>query len=186
MGAEADGAGIRRESLIRLIGKRRRLLPNRRRIGSSPTQSLLNLHNDRNSEAGAAGSVELKLGGSDACEGERGGGSECGIDTCLPRGTKRKLTQRTLLQFNFSANANHSSKEACARKGSSPTSPEDDVVCKIDPNLASCSMVDETESFASGSLSDYGGKECRFLRPYGIGSTLQNDRDDYSEEHNVP
>ncbi|GAB2221999.1 hypothetical protein Droror1_Dr00013196 [Drosera rotundifolia] len=191
-----------RESLIRLIGKRRRYLSNRRRIRSSPTQSSLSLFNDRNSEAGAANRVESELRGS--CEigaevnlelvtcpvcGNRVSGEQyrlnSHLDTCLPRGTKRKLTQRSLLQFNFSADGSRSSKASSARKASSPTSPGDDVVYKNDVPLASCSMVDRTESLASGLLVDYGGKECRFLKPYGIDSIMHNDRDDSSKEHNV-
>lgn len=191
-----------RESLIRLIGKRRRFLSNRSRIRSSPTQSSLSLFNDRNSEAGAANRVESELRGScgigaevnvelvtcPVC-GNRVSGEQyrlnSHLDTCLPRGTKRKLTQRSLLQFNFSADGSRSSKASSARKASSPTSPGDDVVYKNDVPLASCSMVDRTESLASGLLVDYGGKECRFLKPYGIDSIMHNDRDDSLKEHNV-
>ncbi|XP_028059433.1 fanconi-associated nuclease 1 homolog isoform X2 [Camellia sinensis] len=114
-----------RESLIRLIGKRRRFLPNRQSLLSTPHQGFLNLcegKNGGNMTLSGEGSSEQGLdGGSDnktvvemcaprdwvtcpVC-----GNTVCGedyminshLDTCLARGTKRKLKQRTLLQLNF-------------------------------------------------------------------------------------
>ncbi|XP_010069382.2 fanconi-associated nuclease 1 homolog isoform X1 [Eucalyptus grandis] len=123
-----------RESLVRLIGKRRRFLPNRHSLLSSASafQSCLNLGTD---EGGKIVSLEGREGLSfparevkdlgDGVEngecasktpasdwvtcpvcGKRVRGGDYGInlhlDTCLTRGTKRKVTQRTLLQLNFS------------------------------------------------------------------------------------
>ncbi|KAH7565058.1 hypothetical protein JRO89_XS09G0122100 [Xanthoceras sorbifolium] len=93
-----------RESLIRLIGKRRRFLPNRHSLLSSPIQSSLNLCFDKNGAANAIPSSPLitcpvcaiNVPADDSVINSH-------LDACLSRGTKRKLSQRTLLQFNFSA-----------------------------------------------------------------------------------
>ncbi|KAI7727989.1 hypothetical protein M8C21_006056 [Ambrosia artemisiifolia] len=109
-----------RESLIRLIGKRRRFLPNRQSILSDPIQGFeicSSLVKDENEVITALEERSDKLVGSSGS----GSGSDmvtcpvCGnkvrgeeyminshLDACLTRGTKRKLSQRTLLQFNFS------------------------------------------------------------------------------------
>ncbi|GMP55316.1 hypothetical protein CsSME_00020169 [Camellia sinensis var. sinensis] len=111
-----------RESLIRLIGKRRRFLPNRQSLLSTPLQALsLSLSLPPSTMIGEGSSEQGLDGGSDnktvvemcaprdwvtcpVC-----GNTVCGedyminshLDTCLARGTKRKLKQRTLLQLNF-------------------------------------------------------------------------------------
>ncbi|KVI00331.1 HIP116 protein [Cynara cardunculus var. scolymus] len=101
-----------RESLIRLIGKRRRFLPNRQSIMSAHIQRDSSLVKDEN---GAEESLEERsenlagTSGSDmvTCPvcGNKVRGEEYMInshlDACLARGTKRKLSQQTLLQFNF-------------------------------------------------------------------------------------
>lgn len=101
-----------RESLIRLIGKRRRFLPNRQSIMSGHIQRDSSLVKDEN---GAEESLEER---SENLAGTSGSGMVtcpvCGnkvrgeeyminshLDACLARGTKRKLSQQTLLQFNF-------------------------------------------------------------------------------------
>ncbi|KAI3676895.1 hypothetical protein L1987_86509 [Smallanthus sonchifolius] len=101
-----------RESLIRLIGKRRRFLPNHQSIPSDPIQISSSLVKDEN---GAEESLEER---SDNLTGSSGSDKVtcpvCGnkvrgedyminshLDACLTRGTKRKLSQQTLLQFNF-------------------------------------------------------------------------------------
>ncbi|XP_074319682.1 fanconi-associated nuclease 1 homolog isoform X2 [Silene latifolia] len=119
-----------RESLRRLIGKRRRLLPNLPRIlSSSPSPSSSSLQKDNNEETlvSAAKSEKLIDEGCSAEKIDVINGNEidefvkcpvCGnqirgdnrsvnshIDLCLVRGTKRKLSQRTLLQFSFSSNS---------------------------------------------------------------------------------
>ncbi|XP_021803483.1 fanconi-associated nuclease 1 homolog isoform X3 [Prunus avium] len=112
-----------RESLIRLVGKRRRCLPNRQSLLSSPTQSSLNLHADENgkivsidniegssnqeeqgnTEYSAVGLVDERVT-CPVCGNKVSGQSNIinsHLDVCLSRGTKRKLTQRTLLELNF-------------------------------------------------------------------------------------
>ncbi|XP_040380941.1 fanconi-associated nuclease 1 homolog isoform X2 [Oryza brachyantha] len=115
-----------RESLVRLIGRRRRCsspLPAALSFGalppSSPSRSLQVDAGDAEREAAAAGSSSGGLARDGA-----GAGAEwvacpvCGepirgtdycvnthLDMCLTRGTKRKLTQSTLLDFSFSKKA---------------------------------------------------------------------------------
>ncbi|KAK9068699.1 hypothetical protein SSX86_012814 [Deinandra increscens subsp. villosa] len=101
-----------RESLIRLIGKRRRFLPNRQSIISDPVQTPPSLVKDENE------AEESLVERSDCLPGSSGSDlvtcPVCGykvrgeeyminshLDACLTRGTKRKLSQQTLLQFNF-------------------------------------------------------------------------------------
>ncbi|XP_058201552.1 fanconi-associated nuclease 1 homolog isoform X2 [Rhododendron vialii] len=118
-----------RESLIRLIGKRRRFLPNRQSLLSSPSQGSLDLRKGENvgeMTVAEEGSSEKHLGGGgdndrigsvvETCAADFVTCPVCGntvpggdyminshLDTCLARGTKRKLRQRTLLQLNFSS-----------------------------------------------------------------------------------
>ncbi|XP_028767384.1 fanconi-associated nuclease 1 homolog isoform X2 [Neltuma alba] len=116
-----------RESLIRLIGKRRRFLPSRQSLFSNPEPISLNLSNDNDGDVCSGKFAEqpqeanlnqFKYVGDEtenktphveiACP-------VCGckidgdnyevnshLDVCLSQRTKRKLTQRTLLQLNFS------------------------------------------------------------------------------------
>ncbi|PIA29938.1 hypothetical protein AQUCO_05800189v1 [Aquilegia coerulea] len=99
-----------KESLIRLIGKRRRVLPNRQSLFSTNLESSLSVIKEDNGE----GSSEHRPGGEEE-EKKWVTCPVCGkpvlgddymvnshLDVCLSRGTKRKLTQRTLLQFSFS------------------------------------------------------------------------------------
>ncbi|KAL5703244.1 phosphodiesterase I [Ranunculus cassubicifolius] len=111
-----------RESLIRLVGKRRRLLPNRQSLFSTnPEISHSNSLKEVN-----GGNGDANGGNSDAHggNGDNKDGGDCRdwvtcpvcgnairgddsminshLDECLARGTKRKLTQRTLLHFSFS------------------------------------------------------------------------------------
>ncbi|KAJ8763849.1 hypothetical protein K2173_003631 [Erythroxylum novogranatense] len=96
-----------RESLIRLVGKRRRFLPNRGSLLSTPiSDEKCNL-------------VESKVDGFKARENEEYVWVTCPVcggrfrseddvmnshlDACLSRRTKRKMTQRTLLNFNFTS-----------------------------------------------------------------------------------
>ncbi|GFQ00752.1 fanconi-associated nuclease 1 homolog [Phtheirospermum japonicum] len=104
-----------RESLLRVIGKPRRFLPNRRSILSaaspSTSQSFLSLYQvdeilkredavDKGSDA-AAESVDCPVCGA-RFPGLDNTLINSHLDVCLARGTKRKLSQHTLLQFNFS------------------------------------------------------------------------------------
>ncbi|KAJ0034219.1 hypothetical protein Pint_25624 [Pistacia integerrima] len=98
-----------RESLVRLIGRRRRFLPNCQSLLSSPIQSSLNLCTDKDGKIFSAKTDDSEASDVVKCP-------VCGknvstddniinthLDACLSRGTKRKLTQRTLLQLNFCA-----------------------------------------------------------------------------------
>ncbi|PPS02822.1 hypothetical protein GOBAR_AA17843 [Gossypium barbadense] len=100
-----------RESLSRLIGKRRRFLPNLQSILSSPIRSSLNLLSDKNGglteTESSKGKVEISSSDLVTCPvcGSKVRGEDYTInshlDRCLSRRTKRKLTQRTLLELNF-------------------------------------------------------------------------------------
>ncbi|KAJ7979130.1 Fanconi-associated nuclease [Quillaja saponaria] len=123
-----------RESLIRLVGKRRRFLPNLQSLFSTPIQSTLNHCADKNGRIDLSDIAEERVEAnldeykdgeheSEVLENKKSSSCwvacpVCGknirmedyainshIDACLSRGTKRKLTQRTLLQLNFSSKA---------------------------------------------------------------------------------
>lgn len=119
-----------RESLIRLIGHRRRFLPNRQSLLSTPAQSSLNLCNgdttggfaaegssqhenevsenfksgERVGKMSTSGSVACPVCGSSIRDEDHVINSH--LNACLARGTKRKLTQQTLLQLNFCSASN--------------------------------------------------------------------------------
>ncbi|KAG4158333.1 hypothetical protein ERO13_D02G113000v2 [Gossypium hirsutum] len=100
-----------RESLSRLIGKRRRFLPNLQSILSLPIRSSLNLLSDKNGglteTESSKGKVEISSSDLVTCPvcGSKVRGEDYTInshlDRCLSRRTNRKLTQRTLLELNF-------------------------------------------------------------------------------------
>ncbi|XP_043722626.1 fanconi-associated nuclease 1 homolog isoform X2 [Telopea speciosissima] len=115
-----------RESLVRLIGKRRRFLPNCQSLfpsysagssnpqeengevpscsGKGPSKYEMDIRG--NGEAGRSGGMVSDLGwvNCPVC-GDKLRATDYNInshlDTCLARGTKRKLTQRTLLESRF-------------------------------------------------------------------------------------
>ncbi|KAF4378427.1 hypothetical protein F8388_021621 [Cannabis sativa] len=89
-----------RESLIRLVGKRRRFLPTRQSILSTPIQSPLNLCTDKD---GKFASIESSEASSTVDSSDTRNKMEDFEDMCLSSKSakKRKLTQRTLLQMNF-------------------------------------------------------------------------------------
>ncbi|CAL1366613.1 unnamed protein product [Linum trigynum] len=110
-----------RESLIRLVGKRRRFLPNRHSLllsAAAIQDSRLDDDGDRSPVGGMeemkAGEVEQRSGETSVAETEWVSCPVCGtkvcggdymmnshLDVCLVQGKKRKLTQRTLLQLDF-------------------------------------------------------------------------------------
>ncbi|XP_057990758.1 fanconi-associated nuclease 1 homolog isoform X2 [Hevea brasiliensis] len=116
-----------RESLIRLVGKRRRFLPNRQSLLAIAIQGSLNLCTDndrvisteserRFSQSKMAGltsgedeksPLEISIRDWVTCPvcGSRVRGEDCLInshlDACLSSGKKRKMTQLTLLELNF-------------------------------------------------------------------------------------
>ncbi|GMH08971.1 hypothetical protein Nepgr_010811 [Nepenthes gracilis] len=199
-----------RESLIRLIGKRR-FLPNRDRFLSNASQK------DRNSETEKAINTRAQLKREiidEADEKKRTSFEEtsdsdsvtcpvCGnkvssdkysinfhLDTCLTRGAKRKLTQLTLLQFNFSRDTTCSEDAVCEMTDMLQRSPN--YVQNITPQLSSLGAIEETEIKACRSLSTYGSNDCKLIRPdnsniFGapsiIESIMQDCTDDLSEKH---
>lgn len=106
-----------RESLVRLVGKRRRFLPNRLAILSSSLESTLNLCSndhfnalpvetnlDAHDDEDIGTSSSRKYVTCPVCSSRVNGEDSIinsHLDACLSRGTKRKLTQSTLLQLNF-------------------------------------------------------------------------------------
>ncbi|CAI9268649.1 unnamed protein product [Lactuca saligna] len=141
------------ESLIRLIGKRRRFLPNRQSLLSDPIQlssSLVKVENgaedlseERNDNlAGTSGSDKVTC---PVC-GNKVRGEEYMInshlDACLTRGTKRKLSQQTLLQFNFSP---RSKVQACLTKS-------DDTKSNITSDVKDITELIEVDTEETGSI----------------------------------
>lgn len=105
-----------RESLIRLIGKRRRYLPNFQSIISTPIQNGLNLLSERNGSVSATKGEDISTAWEAESDSSRITCPVCGtnvsgedyainshLDECLStsRRTKRKLTQSTLLKWNI-------------------------------------------------------------------------------------
>lgn len=135
-----------RESLIRLVGRRRRFLPNRETLLSTPVGA-----------RGGGGTVVAENAEDDkklvACKEEREFGNEnsppkelvtcpvCGrevsgengvinshLDACLSRGTKRKLIQQTLLQSNFWSPSKTQAGLEQIENGVCDTNPDDHLV----------------------------------------------------------
>lgn len=105
-----------RESLSRLIGKRRRFLPNRDSIISSPLpQGSLRVFERNQAEEKEESDNRSECSNRDVvAEPDLVNCPVCGIDirgdnsyinshldACLTKGTKRKLNQRTLFELNF-------------------------------------------------------------------------------------
>ncbi|XP_075504905.1 fanconi-associated nuclease 1 homolog isoform X3 [Primulina tabacum] len=96
-----------RESLVRLIGKRRRFLPNRRTILSS---SSLSSSRDEKQKKDAIGESSGSASESEKCPvcgnkfpAHDNASINSHLDVCLAKGgSKRKLSQLTLLQLSFS------------------------------------------------------------------------------------
>ncbi|XP_073048729.1 fanconi-associated nuclease 1 homolog isoform X3 [Primulina eburnea] len=96
-----------RESLVRLIGKRRRFLPNRRTILSS---SSLSSSQDGKQKKDAIGESSGSASESEKCPvcgnkfpAHDNASINSHLDVCLAKGgSKRKLNQLTLLQLSFS------------------------------------------------------------------------------------
>ncbi|KAK1390926.1 Fanconi-associated nuclease [Heracleum sosnowskyi] len=122
-----------RESLVRLIGKRRRYLPNRQAIVSNPiSQSVLSDERSGGEGDGSSCSNAVEVSVSDwvtcpVCRSNVRGDDRIinsHLDDCLTRGTKRKLSQRTLLDWNFSRGSNKSEQ---TEVNVVETSPDNDV-----------------------------------------------------------
>ncbi|KAL2459840.1 Fanconi-associated nuclease 1-like protein [Forsythia ovata] len=102
-----------RQSLIRLIGKRRRFLPNRHYVISSSSTTPRNCSSlckkddsetkdlvEKSQGSGSMESVNCPVCGAQL-PGQDNGLINSHLDECLARGKKRKLSQRTFLQLNF-------------------------------------------------------------------------------------
>ncbi|KAL6526570.1 hypothetical protein OROGR_015660 [Orobanche gracilis] len=145
-----------RESLLRVIGKPRRFLPNRGSILSAaatnysfscPSTSQIPYQKDENVKRD---SVEIRSdGGGDTAEpvncpvcGARLPGLDntlinSHLDVCLAKGSKRKLSQVTLLQFNFSRSKGkiHSSQPVEEDNHVFPSESKKSRTCDVNYNL---------------------------------------------------
>ncbi|XP_038703982.1 fanconi-associated nuclease 1 homolog isoform X2 [Tripterygium wilfordii] len=105
-----------RESLVRLVGKRRRFLPNGHSLSTLvqsndgevvSVETVEGLSENSTKVEDEDSAVEMVTSDWVICPvcGNRVRGEaynvNCHLDSCLSRGTKRKLTQRTLLQMKF-------------------------------------------------------------------------------------
>ncbi|KAG5252096.1 fanconi-associated nuclease [Salix suchowensis] len=136
-----------RESLIRLVGKRRRFLPNRKSLlsdsistisHSHPPQTPLNLGKTDGNEDGRIISMESEQKSKSPQSSDWVTCPVCSsklaaqdhiinshLDACLTRGTKRKLTQRTLFQLNFCSRPMVCSSSSDVKKLGTRNVPED-------------------------------------------------------------
>ncbi|XP_077228252.1 zinc ion binding/nucleic acid binding/hydrolase isoform X2 [Tasmannia lanceolata] len=96
------------------------------------------------------------------------------LDACLSRGTKRKLTQCTLLQFSFRSRSNG---DTCLGE---PNNLEDDVRQGVSGDESETSSIHELDKF--GAYENSGRNECKSDSLYFIGTTLES-CDDVSVEN---
>lgn len=151
-----------RESLIRLVGKRRRFLPNRKSLlsdstsiisNSHPPQTPLNLGKTGENEDGIIMSMESEqkskspqssvLVTCPVCSSKLAAQDHIinsHLDACLTRGTKRKLTQRTLFQLNFCSQPMVCSRSSDVKKLGTGNVQEDAAV-----GFDNSTAVDENE-----------------------------------------
>ncbi|MCL7050723.1 hypothetical protein MKW94_002963 [Papaver nudicaule] len=127
-----------RESLVRLIGKRRKILPDRQSFLLKPPESSNNgLSSSSSSTNGTEigesskktddADVVVEIGRSDSsyvtcpvCGNEVEGSDQklnSHLDVCLTRGTKRKLKQPTLFQFSFKSSVTKPKDESSNNLG---------------------------------------------------------------------
>ncbi|XP_022949023.1 fanconi-associated nuclease 1 homolog [Cucurbita moschata] len=160
-----------RESLVRLVGKRRRFLPNRLSLLSSPVENTLNLCSDedckplpvvRTPDAHKDGDTETSSSGKyvtcPVCSSRVNGEDSIinsHLDACLSRGTKRKLTQSSLLQLNFYSRpkVQHHSHVLKFEKNESSVSPDDGPV-DIVHRLPKDASYNENDKIKCGSLEE--------------------------------
>ncbi|XP_061967109.1 fanconi-associated nuclease 1 homolog isoform X1 [Populus nigra] len=151
-----------RESLIRLVGKRRRFLPNRKSLlsdstsiisNSHPPQTPLNLGKTDENEDGIIMSMESEQKSKSPQSSDSVTCPVCSsklaaqdhiinshLDACLTRGTKRKLTQRTLFQLNFCSQPMVCSRSSDVKKLGTGNVQEDAAV-----GFDNSTAVDENE-----------------------------------------
>ncbi|KAL9397629.1 hypothetical protein Peur_011882 [Populus x canadensis] len=151
-----------RESLIRLVGKRRRFLPNRKSLlsdstsiisNSHPPQTPLNLGKTDENEDRIIMSMESEQKSKSPQSSDSVTCPVCSsklaaqdhvinshLDACLTRGTKRKLTQRTLFQLNFCSQPMVCSRSSDVKKLGTGNVQEDAAV-----GFDNSTAVDENE-----------------------------------------
>lgn len=168
-----------RESLIRLIGKRRRFLPNRFSLMSLSTydQEPFNLSRDINNgtvaiskEVPSMQQSELDTNGvpetppvwvtCPVCNNRVRGEDNminAHLDTCLGRGTKRKMSQRTLFQLNFCSKSKVK-VEFCENdyegNGSRESAPSNMLVQEVVHEVGDFVCADDIDKEESTSISE--------------------------------
>ncbi|KAJ6710833.1 FANCONI-ASSOCIATED NUCLEASE 1 [Salix koriyanagi] len=170
-----------RESLIRLVGKRRRFLPNRKSLlsdsistisHSHPPQTPLNLGKTDGNEDGRIISMESEQKSKSPQSSDWVTCPVCSsklaaqdhiinshLDACLTRGTKRKLTQRTLFQLNFCSRPMVCSSSSDVKKLGTGNVPEDaafgfDNSTAVDENEGNLGTLVPMEEAVLGTSMD--------------------------------
>ncbi|KAJ6686949.1 FANCONI-ASSOCIATED NUCLEASE 1 [Salix purpurea] len=170
-----------RESLIRLVGKRRRFLPNRKSLlsdsistisHSHPPQTPLNLGKTDGNEDGRIISMESEQKSKSPQSSDWVTCPVCSsklaaqdhiinshLDACLTRGTKRKLTQRTLFQLNFCSRPMVCSRSSDVKKLGTGNVPEDaafgfDNSTAVDENEGNLGTLVPMEEAVLGTSMD--------------------------------
>nr|GME15065.1 fanconi-associated nuclease 1 homolog isoform X1 [Ipomoea batatas] len=174
-----------RESLTRLIGRRRRFLPNRNYILSSPAAQGF-LSESKRGDGSESEQHQQQSGGNGNESGNSGtewvNCPVCGarvlgddhtinlhLDKCLARGTKRKLSQRTLLQLNFCSKVKYQANSSDCTETTSVQNRDHSSVCDTIPRLgdlddlenhdqALCKLESSTPcntAFESAKLDDF-------------------------------
>ncbi|KAK4422102.1 Fanconi-associated nuclease 1 [Sesamum alatum] len=150
-----------RESLLRVVGKRRRNLPNRLSLlsaSSSTFQSCLspcqideNVNRKSVEETASGGGDLVESVNCPVCGTQLRGLDNTLInshlDECLAKGSKRKLSQLTLLQFNFSRSK--------VKVRSNWPNDKGDQVIPSDPNrISSCDLIHNVNELVSSEEDD--------------------------------
>nr|KYP32919.1 Coiled-coil domain-containing protein MTMR15 [Cajanus cajan] len=166
-----------RESLIRLIGKRRRFLPNRHSILSdpnpNPNPNPIQAAEPQNDD------VQCPVCGHNLPGDNRHINSH--LDACLSQptpitATKRKLSQRTLLQLNFTLSNSKPKFENLSDDGNtapvppSPDSEEEELKHEVTENHEA--QLDSTVSATSSSSPLNSGVQDDY-EPRELGTTLE-------------
>ncbi|KAL1561823.1 phosphodiesterase I [Salvia divinorum] len=160
-----------RESLLRVIGKRRRFLPNRRSLlhpaaaSASPRCSSVLERNENvdrysteqrhggDADADAAESVNCPVCGA-ALPGADNALINSHVDDCLaPKGSKRKLSQVTLFQLNFSRSKARLHSSQLANERVIPSEPDE---------ISTIDTIHDSNGWLGGS-DEYSSKGSTYL-----------------------
>ncbi|XP_024006654.1 fanconi-associated nuclease 1 homolog [Eutrema salsugineum] len=130
-----------RESLLRLVGKRRRSLPNRHHLLSAPIPNSLNLEvNDYGGNLISAAEDDGRFSENPTSPFDS---SKISENLSISSKKKRKLTQTTLLQSNFLSGSKKSEVSETSQFSFVELSePSDSLCCKVDDD-DSCSPSSE-------------------------------------------